>query len=130
METAVAIFPSRAEAERVKDRIVACGIAPSNVALSPQWSDETTTKQDDRSWWDWLFGSDVPEHHRDWYDSNLRDGRTAVSVQLDDAGRRTEIQALLHQHGAMDTELASGEAGPGISGRADRDRGGEETEER
>src|SRR4051794_35920176 len=121
MQTVVAIYRSRAEAERVKDRIVALGIAPSKVALSPEWSDEPATKKDDRSWWDWLFGSDVPEEHRDWYDSNLRDGRTAVSVYLDDASRRGEIQALLHEQGALDPELATGEAGPGISG-SDRTR--------
>jgi hypothetical protein len=121
METVVAIYPSRAEAERVKDRIVACGIAPSKIALSPEWSGETTAKQDDRSWWDWLFGSDVPEHHRDWYGANLRDGRTAVSVFLDDTTRRAEIRALLHEQGALDPELATGEAGPGITG-SDRTR--------
>jgi len=116
METLVAIYPSRAEAERAKDRIVACGIPSAKVALSPEWTGEATPKKDDRSWWDWLFGSDVPEHHRDWYGSNLRDGRTAVSVYLDDTTRRSEIQALLHEHGALDAELATGEAGPGITG--------------
>jgi len=133
METVVAIYTSRAEAERVKDRVIACGIDSSRVALSPEWSSETaeaTTKRDDRSWWDWLFGSDVPDHHRDWYGSNLRDGRTAVSVQLDDASRRGEIQTLLHEQGALDPELASGEAGPGISARAERDRTREAAEER
>jgi len=133
METVVAVYSSRAEAERVKERIVACGIDSSKVALSPEWSDETTettTKRDDRSWWDWLFGSEVPEHHRNWYGSNLRGGRTAVSVQLDDHTKRTEIQALLHEHGAIDPDLASGEAGPGINGRADRNVGRGANEER
>jgi len=133
METVVAIYTSRAEAERVKDRIVACGIDYSRVALSPEWSGETagtTTKRDDRSWWDWLFGSDVPDHHREWYGSNLRDGRTAVAVQLDDVSRRGEIQTLLHEHGALDPELASGEAGPGLSARAGGDQTREATEER
>jgi stress response protein YsnF len=116
MQTLVAIYRSRAEAERVKERLIACGIPGSKIALSPEWSSQTTAKQDDRSWWDWLFGSDVPEEHRDWYGSNLRDGRTAVSVYLDDATRRAEIQALLHEQGALNPELATGEAGPGITG--------------
>ena len=123
METVVAIYSSRAEAERVKERLTASGIASSRIALSPEGSSDSTVKQqDDRSWWDWLFGSNVPEDHRDWYGSNLRDGRTAVSVNLDDTTRRSEIQALLHEQGALNPELATGEAGPGITGQADRTR--------
>jgi stress response protein YsnF len=123
METVVAMYSSRVEAERVKERLIASGIASSKIALSPEGSsDSTVGQQDDRSWWDWLFGSNVPDDHRDWYGANLRDGRTAVSVYLDDTTRRSEVQALLHEHGALDPELATGEAGPGITGQADRTR--------
>jgi len=104
MQTLVAIYPTRAEAERVKLRLVECGIADRRIALSPEHdgTDGASRGEDRRSWWDWLFGSDVPEDHRAWYDSNLREGRTALSVYLDDGTRRVEIEEILHREGALD----------------------------
>jgi len=104
MQTLVAIYPTRAEAERIKLRLVECGIADRRIALSPEYTgtDGASREEDRRSWWDWLFGSEVPEDHRAWYDSNLREGRTALSVHLDDGTRRAEIEEILHREGALD----------------------------
>ena len=43
------------------------------------------------SFWDWLFGSDVPEHDRGWYHANLRKGRTALSVLIRNNTERERV---------------------------------------
>jgi hypothetical protein len=103
MQTVVAVYRTRAEAEEARERIVQYGIAEQRVALSPDMHDsQEAPKTEKAGFWDFLFGSDLPDHHRGWYDSNLREGRTAVSVYLDDASRQDEVQAILHEQGALD----------------------------
>ncbi|MBV9522073.1 MAG: YsnF/AvaK domain-containing protein [Alphaproteobacteria bacterium] len=95
----VAVFSSRAQAEAARARLLESGVAEADIRLSadPQaiGSASTTAPTHEHGFLDWLFGSDIPEEDRNWYGSNLREGRTALSVHL-----RGEEQS--HVHGILE----------------------------
>jgi hypothetical protein len=86
----VAVYVSRRDAEPVRDRLIEFGIPATDIRLSSADADASTASahtgaashERHESFWDWLFGSDVPEHDRGWYHANLREGRTALSVLI------------------------------------------------
>src|ERR687884_1147016 len=49
-----------------------------------------------------LVGMGVPEEHAEYYEGEVKSGRTLVTVRAD--GRYAEAQRLLRQHGAYDIE--------------------------
>jgi hypothetical protein len=80
--------------------------------------------------WDWLFGTDIPERDRTWYETNLREGRTALSVLLDSEAERDRVVQMLEQFNPIDVEdtgaaVASqtGMAGPGLGAAAASQQG-------
>jgi len=105
MENLVAVYASRAAAERVRDNLVECGVAQADIALSPdtQLMPAPAEHETNHSWWDWLFGSDVPDRDRTTYRDTLGRERTAVSVHLrDGAEQRTTVENLMHDAGALE----------------------------
>jgi stress response protein YsnF len=54
------------------------------------------------SFWDWLFGDDVPERDRTWYHTNLRDGRTALSVLVRGDAEREQVAEILEEFNPLD----------------------------
>jgi hypothetical protein len=56
---------------------------------------DTLPQERHHSFWDWLFGNDVPEHDRTWYDTNLREGRTALSVLVRSDAEREQVADIL-----------------------------------
>jgi len=90
----VAVYNSRADAERVQDRLIAFGIPATDIRLSSASAHTGAAAVSERpherhhSFWDWLFGDDVPEHDRGWYHTNLREGRTALSLHVGFVGYR------------------------------------------
>jgi len=103
----VAVYSSRAEALLVKGKLVEAGVPAEDIAFSPEATPDAvaaTESASSGSWWDWLFGSSVPDTDREVYSSTLREGRTAVAVKVsDDDARRATVERLLHEHGAMDS---------------------------
>src|SRR5438046_1993560 len=100
----VAVYRLRADAERVRDRMIEFGIPAADIRLSSAGaaggavgsvSDRGLDHERRESFWDWLFGSDVPEHDRTWYETNLREGRTALSVMVRNAAERERVADLL-----------------------------------
>jgi len=104
MENLIAVYASREAAHRVREKLMQSGIAPSDIALSPdvQAAVPSAEREHDHSWWDWLFGSDVSDSDRSLYRGTLGSERTAVSVRLRDAGARTSVENLMHDEGAVD----------------------------
>lgn len=93
-ETLVAVYASRAEAERVRDRLRSVGVPDRDIRLSIDTDNDqrfapvsgesggaATTPKQEEGFFDWLFGVSVPESDQIWYRSTLREGRTAVSVR-------------------------------------------------
>jgi hypothetical protein len=100
--TLIAAYATRAEAESVRNRLIESGISDDDIRLSDDTSADAEgpaeRTEGGRSFWDWLFGADVSETDRAWYHSNLREGRTAVSVRLSDASRRPLIEGILEEY--------------------------------
>jgi stress response protein YsnF len=123
-QTMVAAYRSRAEAEQVCDELRGLGIAEGDVRLSadggapaaddlhigPAGDDRANplAPKREEGFFDWLFGSDVPERDRTWYGTALRDGRTAVSVRVPAGIDEARILQVMEAHDPLDIE---GDAG-------------------
>jgi len=116
-QTLVAIYGSRADAERTRDRLREAGIPDSDIRVSaadsgtPGVSESAVPDNSiaprahgDGGFLDWLFGSDVSENDRTWYASNLKEGRTAVSVYLRDETNRQRVEDVLEQSDPIDID--------------------------
>ena len=91
MQTLVAVYPSRAQAEEMKGKLIDYGVPPDKVALSPQaGADNGPLRAEQRlsGFWEWLFGSDVDDNERELYSNTLSEGRTAISAYLPDGEQR------------------------------------------
>ncbi len=109
----VAVYGSRDTAERARDRLIEIGIPSSDIRMSAA-SDVAggTSDLSERhaphehhqgGFWDWLFGRDeVPENDRSWYQSNLREGRTALSVFVRDIGQEDRVADVLEEFDPID----------------------------
>lgn len=63
---------------------------------------------------EWLFGAEVPDQEREWYSTNLREGRTALSVRVTDQAEIVQIEEVLEETGALELD----HEGEELSGRA------------
>jgi stress response protein YsnF len=118
----IAVYPSRSVAENAQARLVNAGVAPSDIRISTEQSGATattSTSQQEGGFLDWLFG-EAPAEHQTWYASNLREGRTALSVYV--RGQDHErIRDILEEFDPIDTDeegLASGQSAYAGSGGA------------
>jgi len=101
----VAVYVSRRDAEPVRDRLIEFGIPATDIRLSSADADASTASahtgaashERHESFWDWLFGSEVPEHDRGWYHANLREGRTALSVLIRNNTERERVADILEE---------------------------------
>lgn len=124
----VAIYGSRSDAERARDRLIEIGIPGTDIRMSADdWGLAAGTAvvagapaptRRREGFWDWLFGRDVPEGDRSWYEANLREGRTALSVFARDAQEQQRVAETLEEFDPIDIEDAAG-AGLAPLGSAD-----------
>jgi hypothetical protein len=105
----VAVYNLREDAERVRDRLIASGIPATDIRVSSAADDasaaavtQTTPHERHHSFWDWLFGEDVPEQDRRWYHANLREGRTALSVLVRSDAEREQVADILEEFNPLD----------------------------
>src|SRR5918912_831650 len=61
-----------------------------------------------------LVGMGVPREEAEYYEGEVKSGRTLVTVRAD--GRYDEAQRLLRQHGAYDIESRGAAEAPAVSG--------------
>jgi hypothetical protein len=131
----IAVYASRDEAERARDRLIESGILGSEIRISAAGAGAAAGTTDlartselaggtDRAggtgaaphhegFWDWLFGRDMPERDRSWYESNLREGRTVLSVFVHDTEQHRHIADILEEFDPIDFD-------EGETGSADR----------
>jgi uncharacterized protein DUF2382 len=101
----VAVYNSRADAERARDRLLAFGIPATDIRLSSALADasagaahtDTVPREQHHSFWDWLFGEEVSEYDRGWYYTNLREGRTALSILVRSDAEREQAADILEE---------------------------------
>ncbi len=123
----VAVYESRAHAERARDRLMQLGIPATDIRLSADSGTERVESEHRGGFWDWLFGEDIPERDRSWYDTNLRGGRTAVSVLVRDEAEHGRVAEVLEEFDpiAFDQFLGSPDGGDRRSW-ADGNNGGQQ----
>src|SRR4051794_10043585 len=113
----VAIYTTRAEAERARERLRREGVGDADMRLSAErdgaaatttatGTDNPLAPKREEGFFDWLFGTDddVPERDRAWYGTNLRDGRTALSVHVSGAVAEARVIAVLEEFGPIDID--------------------------
>jgi stress response protein YsnF len=133
----VAIYPSLSQADAARSRLLESGIAGEDIRLSADRhasaATSTVTPKQEGGFLDWLFGTNIPDDHQRWYGSNLRDGRTALSVYLRGNNALT-VHDILEEFDPIDVEeeglapmAQSGIAG--ASTRNDMHEAGSETEQ-
>jgi stress response protein YsnF len=119
----VAVYRSRVDAENVRNRLIDLGIPATDIRLSSAGAEGGAvgsagepglSHERHGSFWDWLFGSDVPEHDRSWYEANLREGRTALSVMVRNEAVRESAAEVMEAFNPirMDEAAELGTTGP------------------
>jgi hypothetical protein len=103
----VAIYRSRAEAERVRERLIRENIPASDIRV--RTGEEREVAVPARSGvFDWLFARNVPEEDQTWYRSHLYGDRAAVSVRVDSEMLRDRVAAILEEFAPIEeNELAT-----------------------
>lgn len=97
----VAIYQSRADAEMARDRLIQSGIPQVDIRMSdtgaPVGATAPIAGERRAGFWDWLFGKDMPERDRGWYETNLREGRIVVSVLIRNETERERVADILDE---------------------------------
>jgi stress response protein YsnF len=83
----VAVYPSRSDAERAYEAVIRSGITSDNVRMNEP-------EGPGRGPWYWLFGSAVRDSERERYREHFAEGRTALSVFLEDGQRPANVSAI------------------------------------
>src|SRR6266404_4276400 len=103
----IAIYPSLSQAEAARSRLLESGIAGDDIRLSADrhasTAASTVSPKQERGFLDWLFGTNIPDDHQEWYGTNLRDGRTALSVFLR-GNNALAVQDILEEFDPIDVE--------------------------
>lgn len=105
----VAVYRSRADAEMARDRLVEFGIPRADIRMSDTVAAGAGTApiagttaapaptEHRGGFWDWLFGRDMPERERGWYEENLREGRIVLSVLVRDQAQHERVADILEE---------------------------------
>jgi stress response protein YsnF len=103
----VAIYRFRADAERVRERLIRENVPTADIRVMTA-QDWETAAPSRPGIFDWLFARDVPEEDHTWYRSRLYGERAAVSVRVADEMQRDRVMALLEEFNPLEeNELAA-----------------------
>ncbi|MCA1437013.1 YsnF/AvaK domain-containing protein [Bradyrhizobium sp. BRP20] len=129
----VAVYNSRNDAEEAYRAVVGSGVPADHVRLSNQPSQSSSERasesSDGGSFWDWLFGSDVPADERRLYESHMERGGTALSVLVDapTMADLERIEGVLQEYNPVEIHEENGggstAVGSGVSGPSVRQEG-------
>src|SRR4051812_2279291 len=129
----VAVYNSRNDAEQAYRAVVGSGVPADHVRLSNQPSQASSSEisgasSGEGSFWDWLFGSDVPEDERRSYKNHMERGGAALSVLVDSPSIADldRIEEVLQQYNPIEVHeentAGSVATGSGLSGAQVTDR--------
>jgi stress response protein YsnF len=107
----IAVYSSRVDAERARDRLAQTGIPADRIRMSEgsQLRNSLQTAPEYRGregFWHWLFGTDIPEHERTWYQTHLREDGTALSVLVESEAERHRVASMLEEFNPIDFDDA------------------------
>jgi stress response protein YsnF len=126
----VGVFESKGAAEQAKAHLRSAGISEDNIHLSGGETSphEERHESETGGFFDWLIGSSSASKDRDWYQSRVTGGRTAVSVLADESHDESWLANQLTQAGAVELEDYDETVAAGVPPRA-ASAGGATTEE-
>jgi stress response protein YsnF len=104
----VAVYPSRTGAEQACAELQKAGVPSDHMRLSKgDGASGETARGYQPSFWDWLFGTDVPEDDRRLYQSRIAQGHTALSVYMDGSPSiaPSTVENILDRCGATDLHV-------------------------
>ena len=100
----VAVYQSRSDAERVRERLISEDFPANDIRLSGAAAPQTTTsRREEPGFWAWLFG-DVSEDERDVYASHLNENRTVVSLRVTNEHVHDRALNIMEQFHPIDLE--------------------------
>jgi uncharacterized protein (TIGR02271 family) len=103
--TIVAVFASRAEAERVADELMGNGIARGDIRIADASTRQEYERRGERSgggFWSWLFGSsddDAWSADVDYYNEGIGRGASVLTVDANDRDA-DRVQRTMEMYGA------------------------------
>jgi hypothetical protein len=91
------------------ETLIAAGVAPTNIRLSGESTAASGTgataagshSAGVSGFFDWLFGIEPSESERSWYETNLSNGRTALSAYLDGTVDAERVRETLESSDAL-----------------------------
>jgi stress response protein YsnF len=114
----VAVYPTHQDAERVKGKLIAAGVAAASIRISDEANTPTAPssvgEREEPGFFAWLFG-DAPEDDRACYDTHLRQNRAILSVHAED--QDCHLRALDIMEEARPIRLDDQARVSGMSGR-------------
>lgn len=76
----IAVYRSRADAQQVRERLIAGGFPPGDIRFSePATQTSGVSDREEPGFWAWLFGN-APDDDREAYGSHIRQNRAVLSV--------------------------------------------------
>jgi stress response protein YsnF len=109
----VAIFRSRAEAERARERLIRDNVPTGDIRVRTG-EERDVTAPAHSGVFDWLFARNLPDEDQTWYRSHLHGERAALSVRVGSEMLRDRVAAILEEFDPIEeNELAAeGAAAP------------------
>lgn len=109
----IGVYQSQVDAERVRDKLISEGFPANDIRLSRSLATQTARVSDkeEPGFWAWLFG-EVPEEEREWYGSQVRENRAAVSVRVVNEQRHRRALDIMEEFQPIDL----GDQGMGSAG--------------
>jgi stress response protein YsnF len=126
----IAVYNSRNDAEQAYRAVVSSGVPADHVRLSNEQASQVSSSEGadagsgGESFWDWLFGSDVPEDERRLYQGHMAKGGAALSVLVDSPSIADldRIEGVLQQYNPVEIHEENSDSstavGSGLSGSA------------
>ena len=105
--TLVAVYETHADAERAREKLISIGVQNAAIRLSednPPEDHALAGKEERGGFWAWLLGTDLPQSDRDWYRSSVREGRTALSVHVEDGLESARLVDVLDEYGPVEID--------------------------
>lgn len=92
----VAIYRSRADAEKVRERLVRENLPISDIRVSAR-EDLEAVAPARPGMFDWLFARNVTSEEQDWYRARLYGDRVALSVRVEDEMWRDRVTQIMEE---------------------------------
>jgi stress response protein YsnF len=108
-ETLIAVYPRIESAEAARLELESGGISERDIAVHSRDTmsvvgEASPVNQREPGFFEWLFGSDVPDEDRAGFERHVSDREGAILSVRADTSRYDEIASILDRHGPISLE--------------------------